>query len=81
MQWSFFACIGTAYSYKINSGNWHYWLHDNITASMPFPTSVKYKPTSEMTADVLTKPLQGEQFRKLRNAILNCDTLTSVKET
>ena len=59
----------------------HYWLHDNITASMPFPTTVKYKPTSEMTADVLTKPLQGEQFRKLRNVLLNCDTLTSVKET
>ena len=52
----------------------HYWLYDNITTSMPFPLTVKYKPTSEMTADVLTKPLQGEQFRKLRNKLLNCDT-------
>jgi hypothetical protein len=32
---------------------------------------VTYKPTNEMLADMLTKPLQGEQFRALRNLLLN----------
>ena len=30
-----------------------------------------YKSTKEMLADMLTKPLQGEQFRALRNLLLN----------
>ena len=32
---------------------------------------VEYCPTGEMLADFFTKPLQGAQFRKLRNLILN----------
>lgn len=32
---------------------------------------IEYKSTKEMLADVLTKPLQGEQFRTLRNLLLN----------
>lgn len=32
---------------------------------------IKYAPTEEMLADILTKPLQGELFRKLRHALLN----------
>ena len=32
--------------------------------------SVEYCPTLEMVADVMTKPLQGAQFQKLRNAVL-----------
>jgi hypothetical protein len=31
---------------------------------------VEYKPTEDMVADFMTKPLQGQQFIKLRNMIL-----------
>ena len=34
---------------------------------------LKYKPTTEMIADILTKPLQGKQFRHLRRLLLNWD--------
>ena len=30
-----------------------------------------YCPTGDMTADLLTKPLQGSQFKRFRDAILN----------
>ena len=33
--------------------------------------SIKYCPTEEMRADLLTKPLQGAAFRKFRALILN----------
>jgi tRNA A22 N-methylase len=32
---------------------------------------LEYKPTDEMIADVLTKPLQGQKFFELRDALLN----------
>ena len=32
--------------------------------------SIEYCPTLEMVADVMTKPLQGAQFEKFRNAVL-----------
>ena len=34
---------------------------------------IKYLPTEEMVADVLTKPLQGDLFRRMRNKLLNVD--------
>jgi hypothetical protein len=34
---------------------------------------IEYLPTEEMVADLLTKPLQGELFRRLRSKLLNCD--------
>ena len=46
----------------------YFFLHDRIKK---IEVSVKYKPTNEMLADMLTKPLQGEQFRALRNQLLN----------
>ena len=33
--------------------------------------TVQYCPTEDMLADFFTKPLQGSQFRKLRNLIMN----------
>ena len=32
--------------------------------------TLNYCPTAEMIADILTKPLQGSQFIKLRNRLL-----------
>jgi hypothetical protein len=32
-----------------------------------------YTPTNSMVADILTKPLQGELFRRLRRELLNWD--------
>ena len=33
--------------------------------------NIEYCPTGEMLTDFFTKPLQGKQFTKLRNKILN----------
>jgi hypothetical protein len=33
--------------------------------------TVEYCPTGDMLADMFTKPLQGNQFRRFRAAILN----------
>ena len=33
--------------------------------------SVNYMPTEDMIADILTKPLQGTLFKKLRDKLLN----------
>ncbi len=35
---------------------------------------IEYLPTEEMIADILTKPLQGALFRRLRDQLLNCST-------
>jgi hypothetical protein len=46
----------------------HYWIHDRIQDG---EVTVEYKPTGEMVADIMTKPLQGELFRKMRRELLN----------
>jgi hypothetical protein len=33
----------------------------------------EYCPNDEMVGEFHTKPLQGEKFRKFRNAILGCE--------
>ena len=35
--------------------------------------SVEYKPTGEMVADFLTKPLQGSGFKKFRSQLMGCE--------
>ena len=34
---------------------------------------IEYFPTRDIIGDLLTKPLQGALFRRLRNMLLNCD--------
>ena len=45
-----------------------YFVTDNITRG---DIKVSYTPTTDMIADLFTKPLQGNLFIKLRNLILN----------
>ena len=33
---------------------------------------IEYKATGDMIADILTKPLQGSLFCRLRDLLLNC---------
>ena len=46
----------------------YFFLHDRIKER---EITITYKSTNEMLADMLTKPLQGEQFRAFRNQLLN----------
>jgi hypothetical protein len=46
----------------------YFWVKDRISAK---EIEVIYCPTENMIADILTKPLVGEQFIKLRNLLLN----------
>jgi hypothetical protein len=46
----------------------YYWLTEKIENN---DITISYVPTNDMIADILTKPLQGELFRKLRNMLLN----------
>jgi hypothetical protein len=45
-----------------------FWLKDRIESD---ELKIVYCPTGDMIADILTKPLQGELFRKLRRRLLN----------
>ena len=46
----------------------YFFVKDRVEAG---EVVIRYAPTEEMLADILTKPLQGELFRKLRNSLLN----------
>jgi hypothetical protein len=46
----------------------YFWLQDRVANG---DIKIDYKSTEEMVADGLTKPLQGEQFKRFKNAILN----------
>ena len=46
----------------------YYWVKDRMEAR---EVEVVYCPTENMLADLLTKPLVGEKFITLRNALLN----------
>ena len=38
--------------------------------------NIKYCLTEQMWSDILTKPLQGQQFRLMRAMIMNCQDTT-----
>ena len=57
----------------------YFFVHDRMESG---EISLEYMPTEEMVADILTKPLQGALFMKLRNMLMNWsvvsfDALTS----
>ena len=45
----------------------YFWLKDRVDTG---DIVIKYLPTGEMLADVLTKPLQGEAFFWMRDRLL-----------
>ena len=46
----------------------YFWLTDRISTG---EVQVRFMQTEDMTADVLTKPLQGNLFYKHRSTLLN----------
>ncbi len=46
----------------------YFWLKDRVDAK---DVLVEYIPTGDMLADLLTKPLQGDLFIKLRRSLMN----------
>jgi len=48
----------------------YYFVKDRIDAG---EVAVEYLGTEDMLADVMTKPLQGSLFRKMRSLLLNCE--------
>jgi len=46
----------------------YFFVTDRVQAG---EVTLRHKPTEEMVADLLTKPVQGELFRYLRNLLLN----------
>jgi histone deacetylase 1/2 len=46
----------------------YFWMKDKVDSG---DIEIVYKPTEEMIADILTKPIHGEQFKRLRNLLLN----------
>jgi ABC-type nitrate/sulfonate/bicarbonate transport system substrate-binding protein len=46
----------------------YYWIKDRVDAG---EVEIVYMPTEDMIADALTKPLQGEAFKRLRQLLLN----------
>jgi len=49
-----------------------FFVHDRIKSG---EVKLKYCPTGEMLADILTKPLARAQFTELRNLLLNCEVI------
>jgi hypothetical protein len=49
----------------------YFFISDRITSG---EIKVEYLNTADMIADILTKPLQGALFRRLRSLLLNWDT-------
>ena len=58
-------CAALSRSRHINLRFFH--IKDRIASG---ELHIEYLPTKDMIADILTKPLQGELFRKLRDLLL-----------
>ncbi len=56
--------VGSNKAYQIL----YFWLKDRVDQK---DVLVEYMPTENMIADVLTKPLQGDLFIKLRRLLMN----------
>ena len=50
----------------------YFFVKDRIESG---EVSIQYLPTGAMIADLLTKPLQGSLFRRLRGELLNLVTV------
>jgi hypothetical protein len=48
----------------------YFWISDLIKSD---EVTVNYVPTDFMISDILTKPLQGDKFRKFRNQLLGIE--------
>jgi hypothetical protein len=48
----------------------YFWVQDRIERG---EVELEYLPTEDMAADILTKPLQGALFRKMRALLMNLD--------
>ena len=46
----------------------YFWVKDNVDSG---DLEIIYQPTDDMIADVLTKPLQGDKFLRMRSLLLN----------
>jgi hypothetical protein len=51
----------------------YYWLKERV---MKGEVAIHYLPTEKMLADLFTKPLQGEPFRKFQKLVVNSSTST-----
>ena len=52
----------------------YFWIKERVDSG---EVSIEYLPTKQMLADLLTKPLQGELFIKLRDQILGQDVVNT----
>ena len=46
-----------------------FFIKDNIKNG---EVNILYCPTERMWSDMLTKPIQGQQFRQMRSMVMNC---------
>lgn len=49
----------------------YFFVHDRIEQG---EVIVKYKPTEEMIADIMTKPLQGKLYMEMRQRLMNLNS-------
>ncbi len=47
---------------------WYFWIKDKVASG---ELEIQHLPSNSMWADMLTKPLQGELFKKCRACVLN----------